>query len=133
MSYSAGGCKVVMAHDVICQTKCGQPAWSSCQLFNPQSLHLISSYLRNLLERKYRLPIPNVKIHKILVKFTKYWQNSQNIDKKFTKYWQNAQNLGNIHKVLAILTKYWQNSRNIGFGKKSTAKNMLFAVILWRI
>ena len=45
------------------------------------------------------------KIHKILEKFTKYWNDSQNIGtihkilEKFTKYLKNSQNIGNIHKT----------------------------------
>jgi hypothetical protein len=57
-----------------------------------------SSNLREIIERKSRLTIPNFNIHKILTKFTKYRLNSQNV--------------GNIHKILAIFT-HWQNSQNI--------------------
>ena len=53
------------------------------------------------------------KIHKILEKFTKYWNDSQNIGmihkilEKFTKYWNYSQNIGMIHKILE------KNSKNI--------------------
>ena len=36
-------------------------------------------------------------IHKILEKFTKYWNDSQNI--------------GKIHKILEKFTKYWKHSQ----------------------
>ena len=63
------------------------------------------------------------KIHKIFEKFTKYWNDSQNIGiihkilEWFTKYWNDSQNIGVIHKILEILewfTKFWNNSQNVG-------------------
>ena len=45
--------------------------------------------------------------------------NSQNIGmihkilEKFTKYWNDSQNIGKIHKILEKFTKYWKHSQNV--------------------
>ena len=51
-------------------------------------------------------------IHKILEKFTKYWNDSQNIG-MIQIYWKNSQNIGINHKTSEKFTKYWKHSQNV--------------------
>ena len=52
------------------------------------------------------------KIHKILEKITKYWNDSQNIG-KIHKILEKFTNIGMIHKILEKFTKYWKHSQNV--------------------